>query len=63
MTYFSVQSSFPLVIMTFGVMNGLGIGFGYAAPLSIIMKVSEDVIKLRSLTYISRNSVIFKLLK
>ncbi|XP_012940980.1 uncharacterized protein LOC106012469, partial [Aplysia californica] len=30
LTYFSVQHSFALTVLTYGVMFGVGIGFGYA---------------------------------
>ncbi|XP_012940971.2 uncharacterized protein LOC101852036 [Aplysia californica] len=38
LTYFSVQHSFALTVLTYGVMFGVGIGFGYAIPLGCAMK-------------------------
>lgn len=41
LTYFSVQSSFLLVVITYGLMPALGSGLAYASPLVNSMKVNE----------------------
>lgn len=52
LTYFSVQHSYYMVVITFSGIVGLGVGFGYLGPLSIAMKVScsiniwTDIIKM-----------------
>ncbi|GFR70717.1 oxalate:formate antiporter-like [Elysia marginata] len=38
MTYFSLNSSFYLTVVTYGLIFGSGIGFAYATPLSCSMK-------------------------
>lgn len=34
LTYFSVQKSFELVVVTYGLMFGLGVGIAYAVPIN-----------------------------
>lgn len=44
LTYLSVQSSFLLVVITYGLMPALGSGLAYAAPLVNSMKVNETLL-------------------
>lgn len=39
-TYFSIQHSLPLVILTYGIIFGIGSGLAYVGPLTIAMKVN-----------------------
>ena len=39
LTYFTIQKSFELVILTYGLMFGLGVGIAYAVPLNCGHKV------------------------
>jgi hypothetical protein len=39
LTYFTIQESFELVILTYGLMFGLGVGIAYAVPLNCGHKV------------------------
>ncbi|KAK7475269.1 hypothetical protein BaRGS_00033500, partial [Batillaria attramentaria] len=42
LTYFSVQHSFALTMLTYGVMFGLGIGIAYAVPMAVAMRWLPD---------------------
>ena len=41
LTYFSVKYSFPLLVVTYGLMFGLGVGMAYGTPMSCAIKVRD----------------------
>ena len=38
LTYFSIQNSFALLIITYGLMFGIGFGFAYLQPMAVAMR-------------------------
>ncbi|KAK7475268.1 hypothetical protein BaRGS_00033499 [Batillaria attramentaria] len=50
LTYFTVQHSFALTMLTYGVMFGLGIGFAYAIPLGVAMRIQTAYVNPHNLT-------------
>ena len=41
LTYFTIKLSFPVVVITYGVMFGWGVGIAYAVPIACAMRVSS----------------------
>jgi hypothetical protein len=39
LTYFAIQYSFILTLLTYGILNGIGVGISYLTPLEIAMRV------------------------
>lgn len=40
LTYFTIQQSFISTFLTYGMLNGLGVGIGYLTPLEVAMRVA-----------------------
>lgn len=47
LTYFAIQHSYFLTLLTYGCLNGIGVGIGYLTPLEVAMRVIHIDIQLK----------------